>query len=149
MALFTLEDVRFASRGKEIIRGISMKIEPRTVTCLAGKSGCGKSTLLKLISGILVPSSGRVFYKKSDIQTMSNARNRVFRRECGFVFQDSALWSNQDILQNLNRYTLYRKRSFLQIDDLCFEIIVFWAEFYNLFFKAWKIAFQSCSIVVY
>ena len=102
MALFTLEDVRFASRGKEIIRGISMKIEPRTVTCLAGKSGCGKSTLLKLISGILVPSGGRVFYKKSDIQTMSNARNRVFRRECGFVFQDSALWSNQDILQNLN-----------------------------------------------
>ncbi len=30
-------------------------------TCIAGSNGCGKSTLLKLITGILVPDSGRIF----------------------------------------------------------------------------------------
>ena len=102
MALFTLEDVRFNSRSKEVVRGISMEIEAGSVTGLTGKSGSGKSTLLKLIAGILVPSGGKVLYKGNDIQTMSNAKNKEFRRECAFVFQDSALWANQDIQQNLN-----------------------------------------------
>ncbi len=102
MSLFTLENVRFSSRSNEIIRGISMEIEQGSVNCLAGKSGSGKSTLLKLMAGILVPSGGKVFYKGCDIQTMSNAVNMAFRKECAFVFQDSALWANQDILQNMN-----------------------------------------------
>lgn len=102
MALFTLEDVHFRSRTKEVVHGISMEIEEGTVTGLMGKSGCGKSTLLKLIAGILVPSGGRVLYKGDDIQTMNGTKNKKFRRECAFVFQDSALWANQDIQQNLN-----------------------------------------------
>lgn len=102
MALFRLDDVKFKSRSNEVVRGISLEIERGTVTGLMGKSGSGKSTLLKLMAGILVPSGGRVFYKNVDIQMMSNAKNRKFRRECAFVFQDSALWANQDIQQNLN-----------------------------------------------
>ena len=102
MALFRLNDVKFNSRSNEIIRGISMEIDAGTVTGLMGRSGSGKSTLLKLIAGILVPSAGRVLYKNVDIQLMNNRRNRTFRRECAFVFQDSALWANQDIAQNLN-----------------------------------------------
>ena len=101
MALFRLEDVRFNSRTKEVVRGVSMEIDPGTVTALLGKSGSGKSTLLKLIAGILVPSGGKVFYKDTDIQLMNNTLNKRFRRECAFVFQDSALWANQDIQQNL------------------------------------------------
>jgi len=102
MALIRLEDVKFNSRTKEVIRGISMEINSGTVTGLTGKSGSGKSTLLKPIAGIYVPSGGRVFYKNSDIQAMGAGKNLKFRRECAFVFQDSALWANQDIQQNLN-----------------------------------------------
>ncbi|WP_294429535.1 ATP-binding cassette domain-containing protein [uncultured Treponema sp.] len=102
MALFRIEDVKFNSRSKEVIRGISLDIEAGTVTGLMGRSGSGKSTLLKLIAGILVPSGGRVLYKNIDIQLMNDKRNMRFRRECSFVFQDSALWANQDIAQNLN-----------------------------------------------
>lgn len=102
MPLLRLEDVKFHSRGKEVVRGISLEIERGAVTALTGRSGSGKSTLLKLAAGILVPSGGRVLYKDADIQTMSNSVNKKFRRECAFVFQDSALWANQDIQQNLN-----------------------------------------------
>ena len=102
MALFRLEDVRFNSRSKEVVRGVSMEIEAGTVIGLTGRSGSGKSTLLKLIAGILVPSGGKVYYKNRDIQTMGSDLNKRFRRECSFVFQDSALWANQDIQQNLN-----------------------------------------------
>lgn len=102
MVLLELDDVKFDSRSKSVIRGISLQIEEGTVNGLVGKSGCGKSTLLKLMAGILVPSGGRVLYKGADIQLMNNVKNKEFRRECAFVFQDSALWANQDIQQNLN-----------------------------------------------
>ena len=102
MALFTLENLYFKSRNQEIIRGVNLEIEKGSVVGLTGKSGGGKSTLLKLIAGILVPSSGKVLYGGVDIQSMNNIKNKEFRRKCAFVFQDSALWANQDIQQNLN-----------------------------------------------
>ena len=118
MALFSLEDVKFNSRTKEVVRGITMDIEEGTVTALTGKSGSGKSTLLKLIAGILVPSGGKVLYKNQDIQTMSDKKNKEFRKECAFVFQDSALWANQDIQQNLNLPLLTHNPNMGQIERL-------------------------------
>lgn len=102
MALLTVEDVKFSSRTQEIIKGVSMEIEKGSTTVLIGKSGCGKSTLLKLLAGILVPSEGRVLFDGHDIETMTNAQNKEFRRRSAFVFQDAALWANQDIYHNLS-----------------------------------------------
>ncbi len=102
MALFTLEDVKFNSRSGSVVNGISLEIEKGSVTVLVGKSGCGKSTLLKLIAGILVPAGGKVLYNSKDIQMMNSVENRAFRKNCSFVFQDSALWANQDIMSNLS-----------------------------------------------
>ncbi|MBP5251844.1 MAG: ATP-binding cassette domain-containing protein [Treponema sp.] len=101
MALFEVKDVCFESRSKSIINGVSLKIEKGTVTALMGKSGSGKSTLLKLMAGLLVPSSGHVYYDGVDIQHMTHSQNMRFRKNCSFIFQDSALWENQNVLQNL------------------------------------------------
>ena len=102
MGLFKLDNVEFNSRSQRIINGVSMEIEKGQIVGLLGKSGSGKSTLLKIISGILVPSSGRVFFDGKDVKLMSKKENKNFRRRCSFVFQDSALWENQTIEQNLN-----------------------------------------------
>ena len=102
MSLFFADDVKFSSRNKPIINGVTLSIERGSVVGLLGQSGSGKSTLLKLLAGILVPSSGKILYDGRDIQLMSNVENKTFRRHCSFVFQDSALWANQDIQQNLN-----------------------------------------------
>lgn len=102
MSLFRLEDVTFNSHTSPIVNGVSLEIEKGTATAFLGRSGGGKSTLLKLIAGILVPSSGHVYFEDTDIGTMTESQNLAFRRRCSFVFQDSALWANQDILQNLS-----------------------------------------------
>jgi ABC-type lipoprotein export system ATPase subunit len=101
MPLFKIDKVTFNSKTEPVVKGISFEIEKGTTTALLGRSGSGKSTLLKLIDGILVPASGRIYFDGTDIAQMSVAQNKDFRRRCSFVFQDSALWANQDIMQNL------------------------------------------------
>lgn len=101
MALFDVQNIGFAQNGKTIVDNVSLSIEKGTVTGFLGKSGCGKTTLIKLITGILVPTSGKSFFEGNDIQTMNKAKNLDFRRRCSFIFQDAALWANQDIMQNL------------------------------------------------
>lgn len=102
MALFTLEDVRFNSRTEELIKGISLTIEKGSISAIEGESGSGKSLLLKLIAGILVPSGGKVRFEGFDIAAMNKEADRAFRKRCAMVFQDCALWQNQNILQNLS-----------------------------------------------
>jgi peptide/nickel transport system ATP-binding protein len=44
----------------EIIKNISFEVERRKVIGISGQSGSGKSTLAKIISGILIPASGKI-----------------------------------------------------------------------------------------
>jgi len=101
MALFDVKNLCFSQNGKTIVDNVNVEIEKGSVTGFLGKSGCGKTTLIKLISGILVPTAGKSLFEGHDIQTMNKSHNLDFRRRCSFIFQDSALWANQDIMQNL------------------------------------------------
>ena len=101
MSLFEMKNVTFTSRKFEVVNNVSLKIENGTVTEFHGPSGGGKSTLLKMLAGIIIPVEGNVFYKSKDINLMSRQEDLVFRKECSFVFQDSALWANQTIMQNV------------------------------------------------
>ncbi len=123
--LFAIENLEFNSRSNSLIKGISLEIEKGTVTVLGGKSGHGKSTLLKLIAGILVPTAGRVMYNGFDIQHMPQQQNEAFRKKTAYVFQDSALWANQDIMHNVSLPLqihfpeMKQKECMDRVQDLC------------------------------
>jgi ABC-type multidrug transport system ATPase subunit len=99
--LLELKDISFTGQNTQIIHQANLQIEAGKTTALVGPSGCGKSTLLKLSAGLILPSSGDVLYKGKNIATMNRTQNMEFRRESAFVFQDSALWANQTLLQSL------------------------------------------------
>ncbi len=48
------------SGGRVALSGVSLAIEPRTVTVIAGPNGSGKTTLLRILAGTLWPTSGSV-----------------------------------------------------------------------------------------
>ena len=51
--------VRRRVRQVEALSGISFRIEPGELVGYVGPNGAGKSTTIKILSGILVPDSGR------------------------------------------------------------------------------------------
>lgn len=99
--IIELQEVSFSVQNQEIIRSISFQFREGKTTALAGPSGGGKSTMLKLAAGLLVPTGGKVLFRGRDIALMNRRQNMEFRRQSAVVFQDSALWANQDLYQNL------------------------------------------------
>jgi ABC-type glutathione transport system ATPase component len=96
-----LKQVSFSAQNIQVVRDISLAVEEGVCLALVGPSGGGKSTVLKLAAGLLVPTEGDVFFRGKNIAAMTHGQNLAFRREGAVVFQDSALWSNQDLYQCL------------------------------------------------
>ncbi|MCL4491305.1 MAG: ATP-binding cassette domain-containing protein [Nitrospirae bacterium] len=62
MALISLQEVRIAFGGPELIDGVTLQLERRERVCLVGRNGEGKSTLMKIVSGEITPDAGEVIY---------------------------------------------------------------------------------------
>lgn len=69
--MLELKNVSYTPDGeREILKNVSLSISDRFVA-VTGPNGSGKSTLAKLIAGIIVPTSGRIFLDGTDITDMS------------------------------------------------------------------------------
>jgi subfamily B ATP-binding cassette protein MsbA len=84
------DDVTFSYDGThDVLRQISFRSAPGTVTALVGSSGSGKSTTIGLISAFYVPSKGTVRVDDVDLSTV---RLDSFRTRLGVVLQESFLF---------------------------------------------------------
>jgi multiple sugar transport system ATP-binding protein len=63
---------------------------------LLGPSGCGKSTTLNLISGLLKPTSGKIFFGDEDVTDLPPENRGI-----GLVFQNYALYPHLTVRQNI------------------------------------------------
>jgi len=100
-SIISLTNVGFSAQDRWILRGVNINFIEGKTTAIVGPSGGGKSTVLKLSAGLLVPDMGEVLYKEKNIAMMNRSENLEYRRESAFVFQDSALWANQNLNQIL------------------------------------------------
>ena len=63
---------------------------------LLGPSGCGKTTLLNLISGLLVPSEGRILFDDKDVTGLPTAERNIAQ-----VFQFPVVYDTMSVYDNL------------------------------------------------
>jgi nitrate/nitrite transport system ATP-binding protein len=70
------------SRGAmstEVLREVSLKIEPGEFVSIIGHSGCGKSTLLNIVAGLLEATTGAVILQGREINAPGPDRGVVFQ----------------------------------------------------------------------
>ncbi|QPF76535.1 ABC transporter ATP-binding protein [Roseateles sp. DAIF2] len=87
-----LSDVHFGYAPDEpaVLRGVSLRVEPGSMTALVGASGSGKTTLMRLIARFFDVGQGRVRVGGVDVRQLSQAG---LSGQIAQIFQDSYLFA--------------------------------------------------------
>lgn len=86
----------------EIFNNIDIKIQSGESVALMGESGIGKSTLLNIIGTLENPTSGNVFFEKSNMQLKNQSELCAFRNKfIGFMFQSCCLFQEFSAFENI------------------------------------------------
>ncbi len=93
---------QMGKRKLEVLRGVSLDVNPGEAVFLCGASGAGKSTLLYTLAGLERPEAGSVSFEGTDVygqgeKALSRMRNSAF----GFVFQAYHLLPELTALENV------------------------------------------------
>ena len=91
--------VRFGSQ--EVLRDISIDLQPGQTLVVLGDSGCGKTVLLKSMIGLILPTAGDVLFEGKSLASLNDRALAHLRTRYGFVFQGAALFDSMTILDNI------------------------------------------------
>ncbi len=118
---------KFFNQNEQVLKGVSLSLEGEAFTAVLGPSGSGKSTLLNVISGMLKPTSGSVWYEGKDVARFSEGQLADWKRnEVSNIFQNYMLLGNLTVEENIKIGISPKKESLafdrivgiLQIDNI-------------------------------
>ena len=88
--------------GTRALNGISFRIDDGEFVFLVGPSGSGKSTIIKLLTGEVVPTSGRVIINGFSMGRISQKQIPYLRRSIGVIFQDFRRIQYKTVFEDLS-----------------------------------------------
>ena len=85
-----------------IFENVTFDLPAGAVLRLTGASGCGKTTFMNVLSALIKPDSGSVFFGDTDITRLGEGEKDRFRAEnIGYIFQTFNLLSPFSVLENV------------------------------------------------
>ena len=102
--MLEVRNIQFGYTASPILRDVSFVVSPGETVSVIGSNGCGKTTLMRLLSTLLVPSSGQVMFEGKDIFTDPLR----FRRQLGVLPERVALYEDMSVKEYL-KYRAYFK----------------------------------------
>jgi len=83
----------------DILKGVDLRLDRGTITCIIGPNGAGKSTVLKAVSGLLTPRVGSISFDGEPIGGLSP--RRVLERGIVHVPQERSLFPKMTVFENV------------------------------------------------
>jgi multiple sugar transport system ATP-binding protein len=96
VAQISLEDLVKTFGGYTAVSGINLEIRDGEFLIMVGPSGCGKTTTLNMISGLEMPTNGRIVIGDTVVNDLEPGE-----RGLGMVFQDLALFPHMTVFENI------------------------------------------------
>ena len=99
MTLLRVESLSKEFGGVHAIEELSFAINPGTIHSIIGPNGAGKTTLFNLITGVYIPSHGRILLDDQDITARSV--HELAARGMSRTFQNLQVFFNMTALENV------------------------------------------------
>ena len=110
MSIIKTENICKSFGSVEVLKNVSLTVEPGEVVVIIGPSGAGKSTYLRSLNHLEKPTSGKIWIDDKLIEDRVNGHNQVklphkeraaILLEMGMVFQSFKLFPHKTALQNV------------------------------------------------
>jgi simple sugar transport system ATP-binding protein len=95
-----LENVQKYFGAVQALRNINLAIGRNETVGLIGDNGAGKSTLIKTLTGVLKPTSGRIFIRDREIDLANYSVGKAHDLAIETVYQDKSLGEKQPLWRN-------------------------------------------------
>ncbi|MCL2216466.1 MAG: ABC transporter ATP-binding protein [Defluviitaleaceae bacterium] len=118
------------------LKGLNLTVAENRLTILKGRSGSGKTTMMNIMGALDYPTSGDVLFGGAPINKMSEQkRDRLRRREIGFVFQSVALVGMMSAYENVEfilRMSGYSPKERKERVESCLDRVGLSARMYHM-----------------
>jgi ABC-type sugar transport system ATPase subunit len=142
--ILELKGIRKNFGAVKALQNVDFELYRNEILALVGDNGAGKSTLIKIITGVLKPDNGDIFFegKRVQIDNVHDARDLGIET----VFQDLVLAENIDIAGNIFISRELKKKLFGDIVSTLNDKLM-WQEAKHIMHKL-KIRFKSTKTLV-
>ena len=97
--MLRVENLHKTYRRREVVRGVSMQVEPGRVVGLLGPNGAGKTTCFYMIVGLIPADEGRIFVGDTDVtHEPVNVRSHL---GVGYLPQDASIFRGLTVRDNV------------------------------------------------
>ncbi|HWR28319.1 MAG TPA: LPS export ABC transporter ATP-binding protein [Negativicutes bacterium] len=86
-------------KGREVVKGISIRVDQGSVVGLLGPNGAGKTTTFYMIVGLVTPDAGEVIIDGTDVTNMPMYRRSEFG--IGYLPQEPSVFRKLTVEENL------------------------------------------------
>ena len=97
--MLKVEKVTKKFGGVVAIKDVSFNVKPMEIFALVGPNGAGKTTLFNIITGVLPPTNGHIYFKDEEITNLSPIKIVDFG--IARTFQNIRLFSSMSVLENV------------------------------------------------
>lgn len=112
-ALLKTENIVMKFEGLTAINDLNLEIKEHQIYGLIGPNGAGKTTAFNVITGFLVPTEGKVYFRGEDITGLKP--NHITKRGIARTFQNIKLFPEMSVIENvMTGFHIHRRFNFLE-----------------------------------
>ena len=97
------KNLSFERSGKCLFQNLDLSVPPRKIIQIKGRNGVGKTTLIKILSNILIPKTGDIYWNGKNIRKDTNYffKNLTLVMDTNTSKNDMTVYENIKFWQNL------------------------------------------------
>jgi len=99
--MISISRLSYSFGRQQALKDINFCMKQGEFVFLCGPSGAGKTTLMRLLHGALPVQRGKADVAGYDLNTLTESRKHLLRRDVSVVFQDFKILTNQTVFANV------------------------------------------------
>ena len=101
--LFKIKNLEYKKQNNKILSNLNFSVDEGKHLLILGSSGSGKTSLLNLMSGLLKPTKGEIYFEDYKYSTLSEEEiDKIRATNFGFIFQKLHLIGHLNVKQNID-----------------------------------------------